>query len=337
MKQGMVSILMPVLNGEIFLPQSLESLLAQEYRNFEIIILDNLSSDRTPVICRDYARRDARVQYVLDDTNRITHDAANHLATLINGEFAMYACDDDLWAPDFLSRLVRRLQADPRLGLVFPNSFYVDMEGRKGNRRLLRGRAIYRSDYSRFSNFWHYLGARRVVPTLFGIYRTAVLKQALPFDTFDETIADVDNLFMLKLLSMTTVECVDEPLFFYRNKYRWADPDLLPNYPKDGNAFKIWLYDLAHQKRFTRKVMELIGQADFDAIQKVLLRVRAYQSLAYQMTAARLRAWVGRMLVKLGLRGGGVTQSRDISAEIRHGALLHAEKTAEVPGRSSDG
>ena len=120
---GLVTIMVPVLNGELFLPLALDSLLAQDYQHFEIVILDNQSTDRTAEICRAYACRGARVRYVLDTVNRSSYDAANHLATFIDGEFCMIACDDDLWTPNFLSVLVKYLQLHPDVGLVFPNAY----------------------------------------------------------------------------------------------------------------------------------------------------------------------------------------------------------------------
>ena len=315
--------MMPVMNGELFLSQALESLLAQDYSNFELVILDNMSTDRTPVICRKFSGRDPRIRYVLDETNRITHDAANHLANFITGEYCMVACDDDLWAPNFLSRLVSYLKENKDIGLVYSNGLYVDVDNRVGDRAFLSGRQIYFSRHSCFSNFWNHLGTRRVVPILFGVYRSETYMRALPFDTFDETIADVDNLFMLKVLAETRAHCINENLFFYRNKFRWADPDLLPSYPKDRSLIKVWFYDLRHQVLFTRMIMDTIRTSGFTKAQKVVLKVRALQCLFSQMTLRRFRGWVGMWLIRLGLRHG-VTRHRDVSAEIRHHALLES-------------
>ncbi len=59
----LVSIGMPVFNGEDFLEAALESLLAQTFTDFEIILADNASSDRTPEICQAYAAKDVRICY----------------------------------------------------------------------------------------------------------------------------------------------------------------------------------------------------------------------------------------------------------------------------------
>src|SRR5919106_778416 len=64
-----VSIGVPVYNGETYLAETLDSLLAQSFEDFEIIISDNASTDRTPEICRAYQNKDPRVRYFRSDRN----------------------------------------------------------------------------------------------------------------------------------------------------------------------------------------------------------------------------------------------------------------------------
>ena len=65
-----VSIGLPVYNGEVQVTRALESLLAQTFEDFEIVISDNHSTDATESICRDFAARDSRVRYHRSDKNR---------------------------------------------------------------------------------------------------------------------------------------------------------------------------------------------------------------------------------------------------------------------------
>lgn len=317
---GLVTIMVPVLNGELFLPLALDSLLAQDYPQFEIVILDNQSTDRTAEICREYERRDVRVRYVLDTVNRISHDAANHLATFIAGEFCMIACDDDLWAQNFLSVLVRYLQLHPDVGLAFPNACYVDVEGNRGTQRLLSTRHLYAQSDSPLANVWRYLGQRRVVPTIFGLYRSEAYLVALPFDTFDETIADVDNLFLIKLMVQIKVHAIDEILFFYRNKYRGYDPSLASGSPKGKSAFHAWWFFTQHQWRFVQKIDQVVNESQLDWTVNYALQVRAYYTFLVAITVLRVRALIGRVLVLLGLREGPPLK-KDIHFEKRSTAL----------------
>ena len=64
-----VSIGMPVYNGELFIRQSVESLLAQTYGDFELVITDNASKDGTEEVCREFEKKDKRVRYVRNDKN----------------------------------------------------------------------------------------------------------------------------------------------------------------------------------------------------------------------------------------------------------------------------
>lgn len=320
---GLVTIMVPVLNGELFLPLALDSLLAQDYQNFEIVILDNQSTDRTAEICLAYACRDGRVRYVLDTVNRISHDAANHLATFIAGEFCMIACDDDLWAPNFLSTLVTYLQLYPDVGLAFPNACYVDVEGNRGAQRLLSRRNLYARGDSPLANVWRYLGQRRVVPTIFGLYRSEAYLVALPFDTFDETIADVDNLFLIKLMVQTKVHAIDEILFFYRNKYRGYDPSLTSGSPKGKSVFHAWWFFVQHQWRFVQKIVQVVHASQLSWPVKCALQVQAYYTFLVTITVLRLRALIGRVLVLLRLREGP-PRKKDIHFEKRSTALRAA-------------
>ena len=326
---GRVSIMMPVYNGELFLREALSSLLAQTYANFEIVILDNQSVDRTAAICAEFARRDARVRYVVDERKRNPHEAANRLAQLITGEFCMIACDDDLWEPAYLDETVAKLRVHPELGLAYTNARYVDVEGRRGTRSLISGRAIYLRNHSRMMNAAHYVLTRRVLPIVFGVFRSEVYLRAIPFDTFDETIADVDNLFMFKVLLDAPVHCADRVLFHYRNKFRWADPDVLKDYPRRMEWFKVWLYDAKHQHRFLRKLLAAASSDRLSLAAKVWVKTAACLSFVHYIGPVRIRAGIGRLLTKLGLREG-VAQSRDTAADMRHAALVEAQRDTEA-------
>ena len=114
-----VSIGMPVFNGEVFIRPAIESLLAQTFTDFELIISDNASSDGTEAICRELAATDSRIHYVRQKNNlgmfpnfKFTRDKAR-------GEFFMWAAADDLKHPEFLRFSVAVLEDWPNVGLVY--------------------------------------------------------------------------------------------------------------------------------------------------------------------------------------------------------------------------
>ena len=98
-----VSIGLPVYNGEKFLAATLNSILAQDFEDFELIISDNASNDRTQEICEAYARRDARISYSRLPENLGAARNYNRVFALSAGEFFKWAPHDDLMGARFIS------------------------------------------------------------------------------------------------------------------------------------------------------------------------------------------------------------------------------------------
>src|SRR3989337_590294 len=107
-----VSIGLPVFNGEKYLRQALDSILAQTYQDFELIISDNASTDKTQQICREYVKKDSRIRYYRNKRNLGATRNHNRVFELSCGEYFKWASHDDLLAPEFLSRCVSVLDQD---------------------------------------------------------------------------------------------------------------------------------------------------------------------------------------------------------------------------------
>lgn len=112
-----VSIGMPVYNGENYIEPAIDSILAQTFRDFELIICDNASTDRTEEICRAYAARDSRVRYYRNEQNIGANPNHNRTVELARGEYFKWAAHDDLCAPEFLERCVAVLDQHPEVVL----------------------------------------------------------------------------------------------------------------------------------------------------------------------------------------------------------------------------
>lgn len=109
----MVSLGLPVYNGERFLEKTLVSLLGQTFTDFELIICDNASTDSTADICARYAAQDPRIRYFRNDINLgagPNYDLCFHRAV---GKYFKWCAHDDVLTPDFLERTVAALEADP--------------------------------------------------------------------------------------------------------------------------------------------------------------------------------------------------------------------------------
>ncbi len=134
--QPRVSIGMPVYNGELFIKDAIDSILAQTFEDFELIISDNASTDKTEEICREYTARDTRVLYYRNEKNLGAAKNFNRVFELSSGEYFKWAAADDIIAPEFLAKAVEILD-DPsiilcqsKVKLIDKNDHFRDQYGR---------------------------------------------------------------------------------------------------------------------------------------------------------------------------------------------------------------
>ena len=125
--QPLVSIGMTVFNCERFLAKTIEALLSQEYKNFELFISDNASEDRSQEICRQYQAQDQRIHFSANETNMgARYNAHKVLYQAARGKYYMWATDNDLWHPTFIAKCVEVLENDPQVVLAYPRALRID-------------------------------------------------------------------------------------------------------------------------------------------------------------------------------------------------------------------
>ena len=124
-----LSIGLPTYNGERFLAEALDDLLAQTFTDLEVIVSDNASTDGTEVIARSYAARDPRVRYVRQPVNLGAAGNHNAVLALARGRYFAYASDDDRYAPTLFTRCLEILRARPELALVHSADGFIDESG----------------------------------------------------------------------------------------------------------------------------------------------------------------------------------------------------------------
>lgn len=115
-----VSIGMPVYNGAKYIREALDSLLAQTFTDFDLVISDNASTDATQAICEEYARRDSRVRYVRQRENKGAIANFKFVLDYAQADLFMWAAYDDLWATDYLMDAITLL-SDKSIDFVFPS------------------------------------------------------------------------------------------------------------------------------------------------------------------------------------------------------------------------
>ena len=169
-----VSIGMPVYNGEKYLCEVIDSVLNQTFSDFELIISDNGSNDRTEEICRSYVARDPRVRFYRNEENRGASWNFNRVFELAKGDYFKWAAADDLCEPNFLLRCVEMLDTDLSVVIAHPQSKFINNVGNVVNipdpgwnlqmkSPVERFRYVMRSIYDRKCN------------VIFGLIRASVL------------------------------------------------------------------------------------------------------------------------------------------------------------------
>ncbi len=257
-----VSILMCVYNsikrnGDCLLPQTLNAIIAQTHENFELLILDNISTDNTVEICNGFAEKDSRIKLKIDTQQRSPDEGITKLAEDITSDYVMGICDDDMYHPQFIEALMNTLNNNPSINLAYPNGAYITEDDYVYG-KLFKLDTTFDGPPQR--NYFEAIKHRRAMPILFGIYRKDAYLKNLPFFPFDKLKANVDNLFMIKFfLHNNLASLCNKQLFFYRDRPRELDPSTVIDMPT--NPLLIWLYYMRHQMNFYNAISREIDNA----------------------------------------------------------------------------
>lgn len=207
--QPTVSLGLPVYNGENYLAATLDALLAQTYRDFELIICDNASTDGTEAIGRRYAAADRRVRYHRNAENIGASANYNLSFDLARAPYFKWAAHDDLCAPTFLERCVAALDADPDVVLAYTQAKAIDGEG--NTVKVYPGKRHFGDPRARV-RFYEFVLDPHPVVAVFGVMRRSALAQTRLIGKY--TGSDRPLLSELSLLGKFYE--VPEHLFFYR-------------------------------------------------------------------------------------------------------------------------
>jgi glycosyltransferase involved in cell wall biosynthesis len=171
----------PVYNGERFLRETLDSLVRQTFKDCEIIVSDNASTDGTAEICKTYARADGRIRYVKNDINLGSARNFNQTLDLARGDYFKSASADDLCEPDLVEKCVSVLDTMPEVVLCYARSVLIDERGTPirpydDNLNLREASAAER--------FRKAIERVRMVNVLQGVVRTAALRKTGKLGTY---------------------------------------------------------------------------------------------------------------------------------------------------------
>jgi glycosyltransferase involved in cell wall biosynthesis len=214
-RQPLVSVGVPVFNGEAGLARCLDGLLRQDYNNLEIIISDNGSTDATPAICEAYARRDPRVTWVRSDENRGSIWNFNRVFELATGKYFMFAAHDDERAAEFVSACVERLEQRPEAVLCAAHAEVSIEDSHQVLYITCFDTVVDRADAA---DRYEETLKRLPLTAIYGVYRAAALRTTRRF----RHVIGTDSAFIRELLIYGPLTQVPQVLFKYRVRQTWS-------------------------------------------------------------------------------------------------------------------
>ncbi len=170
-----VTIGLPVYNGERYIGAALNALLGQDYADFELIISDNASVDRTAEICREFAAQDRRVRYFRNEYNIGMNPNFNRPLQLARAPLFRWAAHDDLVEPAFLGACVELLRAEPDAVLSQSHVRIIDTDGRELG--TYDGGVTGSESSDRVERFAALILSRHLATDFYGVIRTDALRR----------------------------------------------------------------------------------------------------------------------------------------------------------------
>lgn len=204
-----LSLSLPVYNGERYLAETLDNVLAGEFADWQLLICDNASTDATGVIAKQYCAKDPRISYVRHDENIGAARNHNSGVDAATGEFHAWVQWDNLYHPSYFRRCVEALRANPGYACVYSAVQDIDGDGRPLH---VWREGIRDGDPDVAVRFRDLTENDHMVFQFFGVVRTDVLRQTSRHASFDSA----DRLLAVQLALRGPLLMIEDVLFFHR-------------------------------------------------------------------------------------------------------------------------
>jgi glycosyltransferase involved in cell wall biosynthesis len=300
-KSPRVSLGMPVYNAEEYLEEALDSLLGQTFDDFELVISDNASTDRTEEICRKYAAQDERIRYFRYRANYGVFHNFRTVFKLSGGEYFKWCASDDVCAPNYLRRAVDVLDRDPSVVLVFPLVVGID---EKGRRTRVPGQITDRDSSDSVSSSDPVTRFRKLIRNIwwvdaafYGVMRAG----ALAHTSVHPEHMNGDQILLTELCFKGRFSEIPEEMFFsrvhankttFRQKTLRHRAELIENRPL-GRGIPSWWKMLRHYPQRVVMYTSVVRQADLSRMQRTACYYEIARSLAWWMRL-RLHRFLAR-------------------------------------------
>ena len=125
----MISVILPVYNGEKYLSKAIASILAQTYQDWELILVNDCSTDHTPDICAEFAAKDTRIHVLTNETNQKLPRSLNRGFAESRGEYLTWTSDDNLYEKNAFEVYLHEIEQG--YDLIYTDITYIDTDGRE--------------------------------------------------------------------------------------------------------------------------------------------------------------------------------------------------------------
>jgi len=201
-----ISIIVPTFNRAHMVTETIDSVLGQTFKDFELIVIDNFSNDTTEQVIKKY--QDKRLRFFRHENGGVVALNRNYGINQARGEYIAFCDDDDLWLPDKLEKQIHEFEKDNHLGIVCTNAVMFDDTGNLGS---FNGSAITAKDFTLKSLL-------RFSPIICSsvLVRKSALNDVGLMDTSPDIFTAEDYELWLRIASKYNIKYIDEPLVRYR-------------------------------------------------------------------------------------------------------------------------
>lgn len=218
-QQPTVSVIIPNYNHARYLPERLDSVLNQTYRQLEVILMDDCSTDESRSILEEYARRDSRIRLVFNEQNSgSTFRQWNKGLGLATGEYVWIAESDDAAELTLVEQLLGQLETHPEAGLAYCQSCYIDADSKRAGVALLFEDGLGSADYycPGPELVRRYMPITNIVPNASAVLLRRSTVTAVGPAPEDMRLAG-DWLYWIRFMLQTNVCYLAAPLNYFRS------------------------------------------------------------------------------------------------------------------------
>ncbi len=215
-EKDLVTIVLPIYNGDKLMSQTIDSILNQTYKKFELIIVNDGSTDKTLKIAEEYAKKDSRIKVINQENQKLPQSIANGFK-VANGEYSMWVGADDILHNNCIESMLNDLKSDEKVDFVYPNVRLIDE-----NNKIITSNKWYASNKEHPEyvmlpkNMLEFCEVKNNYIAPICMYKSIVVKTLSDFSKNRFTVEDYDYWMRVNDLFMIRHTTFEEPIFDYR-------------------------------------------------------------------------------------------------------------------------